>query len=58
MKPFAIAPLALLAAALAGGSAHAATYHYTDHWDYVAKPASARRSSTTGSRPTPQPATP
>ena len=39
MKPFAIAPLALLAAALAGASAHAATYHYTDHWDYIAKPA-------------------
>jgi len=39
MKPFAIAPLALLAAALAGGSVHAATYHYTDHWDYVARPA-------------------
>jgi hypothetical protein len=36
MKPFAIA---LLAAALAGGSAHAATYDYTDHWDYVARPA-------------------
>jgi len=27
MKPFAIAPLALLAAILAGGAAHAATYH-------------------------------
>ena len=39
MKPFAVAPLALLAAALAGGSVHAASYHYTDHWDYVAKPA-------------------
>ena len=39
MKLFAIAPLALLAAALAGGSVHAATYHYTDHWDYIAKPA-------------------
>jgi hypothetical protein len=38
MKPFAIAPLAMLAA-LAGGSAHAATYHYTDHWDYIGKPA-------------------
>jgi len=37
MKPLAIAPLALLAAALAGGAAHAASYHYTDHWDYIAK---------------------
>ena len=39
MKPFAIAPLALLAAALAGGSVHATSYNYTDHWDYIAKPA-------------------
>ena len=38
MKPFAIVPVALLAAALTGG-AHAATYHYTDHWDYIARPA-------------------
>jgi hypothetical protein len=39
MKTFAIAPLALLAAVLAGGPAHAAAYHYTDHWDYIGKPA-------------------
>jgi hypothetical protein len=39
MKPSAIAPLALLAAVLAGGAAHAAAYHYTDHWDYIATPA-------------------
>jgi hypothetical protein len=39
MKPFTIASLALLAGALAGGSAQAASYHYTDHWDNVAKPA-------------------
>jgi hypothetical protein len=34
MKPFAIAALVLLA----GGAAHAATYHYTDHWDYIGRP--------------------
>ena len=39
MKPFATAPLVLLAAILAGGAVHAATYHYTDHWDYIRKPA-------------------
>jgi len=39
MKLFALASLALLGASLAGGAAHAATYHYTDHWDYVRKPA-------------------
>jgi hypothetical protein len=39
MKPFAIAPLALLAAIIAGGAAHATAYHYTDHWDYIGKPA-------------------
>jgi hypothetical protein len=39
MKPCAIASLALLAEVVAGGAAHAATYHYTDHWDYIRKPA-------------------
>ena len=39
MKTFAVASLALLAAALAGDAAHAATYHYTDHWGYVGSPA-------------------
>jgi hypothetical protein len=41
MKPFATASLALLVAVLAGGAAQAAAYHYTDHWDYVGRPALA-----------------
>jgi hypothetical protein len=39
MKLFSLASLALLAGLSAGGAAHAASYHYTDHWDYVRKPA-------------------
>jgi hypothetical protein len=39
MKPIAIIPLALLAAAVTSGAAAAATYHYTDHWDYIGRPA-------------------
>jgi hypothetical protein len=39
MTPFAVASLALLAEVLAGGAAHAATYHDIDHWDYIRKPA-------------------
>ncbi len=31
--------VALLAALFIGGAANAATYHYTDHWDYIRKPA-------------------
>jgi hypothetical protein len=33
------ASLTLIAAVLAGGGVHAAIYHYTDHWDYIRKPA-------------------
>jgi hypothetical protein len=39
MKPITIIPLALLAAALTCGAAAATTYHYTDHWDYIGRPA-------------------
>jgi hypothetical protein len=39
MKLLPPASLALLAGIFAGGAARAATYHYTDHWDYVRKPA-------------------
>jgi hypothetical protein len=38
MKPFVVTSLALLAAICAGGATRAATYHYTDHWDYIRKP--------------------
>lgn len=41
MKPFAIASLALLAEVVAGATTHAATYHYTDHWEYIGQPALA-----------------
>ena len=41
MKRIAITHLVLLAGLLAGSAAKAATYHYTDHWDYVRKPALA-----------------
>jgi hypothetical protein len=39
MKPLATTSLVLLAAVFAGTAAHATAYHYTDHWDYVRKPA-------------------
>jgi hypothetical protein len=39
MKLTVITSLALLAAVFAGGAAQAATYHYTDHWDYIRRPA-------------------
>jgi hypothetical protein len=39
MKHNAIRNVALLAALLISGAANAATYHYTDHWDYIRKPA-------------------
>jgi hypothetical protein len=39
MKHNAIRNVALLAALFIGGAANAASYHYTDHWDYIRKPA-------------------
>ena len=39
MTRLAIRTAVLLSALLVGGSANAATYNYTDHWDYVRKPA-------------------
>lgn len=39
MTRLAIGNVALLAALFIGGAANAATYHYTDHWDYIRKPA-------------------
>jgi hypothetical protein len=37
MTRLAIQNAALHAALLIGGAANAATYHYTDHWDYIRK---------------------
>jgi hypothetical protein len=39
MKRFALHNITLIAALLVGGAAQAAAYHYTDHWDYIRKPA-------------------
>ena len=39
MNSIVIRNAALLAAVLIGGAANAASYHYTDHWDYIRKPA-------------------
>jgi hypothetical protein len=39
MKLFTIKHAALFAALLAGGAANAATYHYTDHWADIHRPA-------------------
>jgi hypothetical protein len=39
MTRVAIGNAALVAALLIGGAANAASYHYTDHWDYIRKPA-------------------
>lgn len=39
MKRSAIISAALLATLLGCGAANAAAYHYTDHWDYIRKPA-------------------
>jgi hypothetical protein len=39
MNHLTIRNVALFAALLVGGAADAATYHYTDHWDYIRKPA-------------------
>jgi hypothetical protein len=39
MNRLTIRNVALFAALLVGGAADAATYHYTDHWDYIRKPA-------------------
>jgi len=38
MKYFAIKPVAVFAALVLGSAAHAATYDYTAHYDYVRKP--------------------
>jgi hypothetical protein len=38
-KQFAVKPIALLAALVAGSVANAASYDYTAHYDYVPKPA-------------------
>jgi hypothetical protein len=39
--------VALLAALLVGGAANAASYNYTDHWDYIRKPALSAAESDT-----------
>ena len=39
MKHFAIKPIAIIAALVAGSAANAASYDYTAHFDYIFKPA-------------------
>jgi hypothetical protein len=39
MNSSSIRNVALFATLLVSGAADAATYHYTDHWDYIRKPA-------------------
>jgi hypothetical protein len=39
MTRLAVGNAVLLTALLVGGAASAATYNYTDHWDYIRKPA-------------------
>ena len=39
MTRLAIGNAVLLTALLVGGAANAATYNYTDHWDYIRRPA-------------------